>query len=120
MQVYVTRHSVCAADDIDAPHARRFQAPDDCTPQQIVSLVWRSVDLPKIEGGKATWCISSGTPLAVVAEEWAAPKMIRALPNDCRSLDWSNGELRIHVSYFAQLNPDTVFRVLWKLQLKAY
>jgi hypothetical protein len=110
---------VCAADDCDAPHARSLECTNDGSPEQLVSFIYRSVDLPKIFGGKATWCISSKIPLAVLAEQWTEPRMIYGIPPKLEDLDFSDGILRVHISYFAQVDPDIALNVLQNLRLRS-
>jgi len=119
MKIHLTRESVCAADDIDAPHARQIQVPDDCCLDEIVSYIMKHYELPHIAGGKATWCISSMLPLAVVTQQWRNPEMIRSIPPGLDELDCSNGVLRVNISYFAQIDPDVVLTVLRELRLRA-
>jgi hypothetical protein len=42
MIVYATRESVAAGDDVDAPHARTFNFPDDASLEQIVTGIAES------------------------------------------------------------------------------
>jgi hypothetical protein len=120
MEIYLTRHSVCAGDDVDAPHVHELHASDNPTVSDVVSLICRAGYLPRIAGGKATWCVSSGVPLAVVAEQWAGPKMTQPIPPRIEELDVSEGTLFVHVTYYAQLDPNVVWEVLRRLQVKVY
>jgi hypothetical protein len=119
MKAYFTRDSVCAGDDGDAPHAREIEVPDDVTVDALVRLVWREADLPRIAGERATWCISSGVPLAVIAQQWPEPRPISFLPPKLTDLDVMGATVRFHISYFAQEDPETVYGVLRRLQLRA-
>lgn len=67
MKAYITRDSVCAADDIDVLHVLHLQVPEAWTWESLVRHVWQNSELPGIAGGKATWALSSNIPLAVVA-----------------------------------------------------
>lgn len=119
MKAYVTRDSASAGDDHSAPHARGFSVPDDWSWETLVHQAWLLSDLPKIAGGKATWALSSNIPLAVAAQEWDEPALIWRSEEDRDALDKSENEIRLHWTYFAQLDPDIVLGILRRLRLKA-
>lgn len=119
MRAYVTRESVCAADDVDAPHLMRLHVPDDWTWESLIHQVWQGSRLPSISGGKATWALSSNIPLAVIAQEWKQPAFLFRLDSDRGRLDIADQEIRLHWSYFDQLDPELVLRVLRELRLQA-
>lgn len=118
MRLYYTRDSVAAGDDADAPHPRELPMPDAFTAQSIVRSIARA-GLPSIQGGKATWCVSSGVALAVIAQEWNEPRMLHSIPLRREELDIRDGVIRAHVSYFAQQDPQVVFDVLRRLTVRA-
>jgi len=122
MRLYVTRDSVSAGDDVDAPHRIDGVVPDPPTPERIIATIWRPLCLTylaQIQGGKATWCISSGIPLAVVAQEWSEPKVIPFPEPSLKDLDIADGVIRVHISYLAQIHPEVVYDVLRRVRLKA-
>ena len=119
MRVQITRDSVCAADDVDPrANARQFVVEDGIV-DQLVQRVWRAAELPTIAGGRATWCISSAIPLAVVAQQWAAPKLIGCIPPQIGELDVRDGTIYFHLSYFAQEDPELVYNILCRLTLRS-
>jgi hypothetical protein len=117
VRVYFTRDSVAAGDDADGPHAREIEVPEPVTVADLVHRVWRAADLPRITGGEATWCIASGVPLAVVAQQWASPRLVRH-PR-LEDLDRDGPTVRLHISYLVQMDPELVYEVLRRLQLRA-
>ncbi len=117
MNVYLSRDSVCAGDDVDAPHAKQIVVADGTSIEDILSNVSHSGYLPSIAGGKATWSASSNVPLGVVAQEWAKPKLFFRIFEDL--LDIEDKTLRIHFSYHVQIDPGVVYEVLRGLTLKA-
>jgi hypothetical protein len=119
MRVYFSRDSVCAGDDSDAPHAREIELPADASIEAIVRGALKASPLASIAGGKATWCVSSGLPLAVIAQEWSEPKFLHPIPPKLSDLDRRGEMVRLHFSYFAQQDPDVVFGVLRRLTVKA-
>ncbi|TWT81662.1 hypothetical protein CA13_31280 [Planctomycetes bacterium CA13] len=119
MKLYITRDSVAAGDDVDAPHARNSSVPDDADVSQIVAACLAASPLPSIAGGDASWALSSGVPLAVIAQQWASPKLVSQFPPNPNRLDLTDGTLRLHFTYFAQQSPDDVFAVLERLRLHA-
>lgn len=119
MNIYVTRDSVAAGDDVDAPHAKTFATPQPLSLDQAVRLIVSSNYLPSIAGGLATWSVASGIPIAVVAQQWKEPRML-FLTGGEKTLDRSANLLRLHFSYFAQREPDVVVDVLTRLSLRAH
>lgn len=119
MNIYVTRDSVAAGDDGDAPHARTFAEPQPLSLEQAVRRVLSANYLPSISGGLATWCAASGVPIAVIAQQWNEPRMLFLGGAASAALDRSVNLLRLHFSYFAQRDPDIVLEVLSRLCLKA-
>jgi hypothetical protein len=118
VNVYLSRDSVCAGDDSDAPHPKQIVVADGASIEDILSGVSRSGYLPSIAGGRATWSASSNVPLGVLAQEWEKPKLF--FPDFEDLLDVDDKTLRIHFSYHTQIDPDIVYEVLNQLTLKAF
>ncbi len=70
MKIHVTRDSVAAGDDCDAPHHREFSFPDTTTIEDAINQINKSGYLASIMGGCATWSAASGFPIAVMAQQW--------------------------------------------------
>jgi hypothetical protein len=119
MNVRATRDSVAAGDDADAPHARLFSLADSMTILELVSAIAAQGYLASIRGGRATWSVVSGVPLAVVAQQWSEPRAIPWIIPALSDLDWRDGALCVHFNYHSQLDPDIVLEVLKGLQLHA-
>jgi hypothetical protein len=118
MRIYVTRDSVCAGDDGDAPHVREFDLPGSADVSAAVEHVLGSGYLPSISGGQATWSITSAIPVAIAAQQWAKAKHFH-LYGGLRDVDFASGTLRLHCNYHAQIEPDVVHKVLWSFRLRA-
>jgi hypothetical protein len=119
MRIYLTRDSVAAGDDVDAPHARTITLRNIADVRTLVTAVKGAYPLPKIAGGKATWVLSSGTPLAVVAQEWSQCELVCWEATDISELDTKAGVLGLHFSYLAQIPPQRAVEVLRPLRLRA-
>ena len=96
MNVYLSRASVCAGDDVDAPHNKTIYVSDGMPILDILSLVSDSGYLPLIAGGKATWSASSNVPIAVLAQQWIKPRPLLTLSNNLSPLDFESDVLKIH------------------------
>jgi hypothetical protein len=120
MNIYVSRDSVAAGDDLDAPHGRSFSLPDGAPLGDVLSEIIQSGYLPRISGGHATWSVVSSIPLAIVAEEWPEPRLLPMIESQKKEFDCRNGLLRLHFNYHAQIDPDTVYKVFWGFRLKAF
>ena len=117
MKIRVTRDSVAAGDDIDA-HDRVLDVHAYETLEVLATEVVRSYELPRIQGGRATWCLGSRRPIAVVAQQWSAPRMVPWQTghfSDCKVVD---GIVCLHFTYLAQIDPDVAFEVLRRLRLE--
>lgn len=118
MKVYVSRRSVGAGDDVEAPHKREFSFQEGTSLKEALTKIQRSY-LPRIEGGHATWSVTSNVPVAVIAQQWVEPKMLVQPPEELKALDTNQGILRLHFNYHAQMDPQLVYDVLWGFQLNA-
>ena len=119
MKLYLTRDSVHAGDDGDAPHERTLDVPDRSPLDRVLGAVLAARYLPSISGGRATWSVASNIPLAVVAEQWPAPRLLFLTESQVRGLDWHGDTLRLQFNYHAQADPELVLDVLRRLRLRA-
>ncbi|WP_210518102.1 hypothetical protein [Hymenobacter terricola] len=108
MKVSLTRASVAMGDDADAPHHFEMMMGDDASLPSIIKAILGSRYLASIAGGKATWTVISRIPVAVVAQQWAEPKMLTPVPT-LSSLNFSDNVLSMHFDYRVQQDPDLVF-----------
>src|SRR5262245_30955230 len=111
LRLRLTRDSVAAGDDLHAPHTMRLEIEKRATALDVVAAVLQHGYLPKISGGKATWAASSREPFALYAQEWTSAKSI----GTPKGIDWlasDGGELRLHFSYIAQVDPNVALDVL--------
>jgi hypothetical protein len=67
-----------------------------------------------IGGGKATWTVVSRIPLAIVAQQWAEPKILTPVPS-LSGLNFSDNVLSIHFDYRVQQDPDLVYEELQRV-----
>ena len=104
---------------MDAPHLVEMDGPAGEDLEAAIATIVGSGYLPHVSGGRATWSVSSGRVLAVVAQEWPAPRMLWGVDRSYRGLDIVRGTLRLHFSYHAQHPPELVFDVLGHLRLRA-
>jgi hypothetical protein len=112
MEVLLSRGSVCAGDDIDAPHSTTISVPDGTPLVQLLSVISKSGYLAQIAGGKATWSAVSNIPLAVLAQQWSEPRALPGAYSRRERLHFRDCTLQIHFTYHGQQDPDTVFAEL--------
>jgi hypothetical protein len=72
----VSRSSVCAGDDVDAPHSRSVALSDMMPIKFVIQDILDSGYLAKISGGRATWIVELGLPVAVATQQWAKPRYL--------------------------------------------
>jgi hypothetical protein len=119
MKLYATRDAVAAGDDLDA-HIIEVEGPTQDDVEGAIKLIISSGYLPLISGGKATWSVTSNLILAVVAQQWRAPKLLRDWDRSYKNLDTADGALRLHFNYHAQVDPDLALEILRRVRLQAY
>lgn len=112
MKIHLTRDSVCAGDDVDAPHTRTMSFADETPLDSVIEEISRSGYLVSIAGGKVTWSAVAGHPIAVVAQQWSQSKFLPGHAANLSLLKGPDGVARLHFRYHVQEDPDTVFATL--------
>jgi hypothetical protein len=112
--ILLTRDSVAAGDDADAPHNLLIEIGSNDTIEVILKRILDLQYLPKIYGGKATWSVAFNRSIAVIAQEWDEPKLID-FTYDLNQ----QGVDKLHFNYHAQEHPDTVLRILSRFRTSA-
>ena len=113
--IELTRDSVAAGDDCDAPHQRRV----DLEPTSVAALqeMLQSIAddyLPSV-AGPASWIAFSRVPLSIVSNEWRSPKAVWQIDDDVGALDVTDETLRLHFVYLGTTDPDVGFDVMLRL-----
>lgn len=112
--VTADRDSVCAGDDCES-HARSFAAPLHATALELIQLAATSCPLASISGGNATWIAEAGgyggKPIAVVAQQWAAPRLLVPSTATVESI-FDGHEAILFFKYWRQVDPMAVFEAL--------
>lgn len=112
MKIHLTRDSVCAGDDVDAPHARTVVFSDGVPLETVIQEIARSGYLAAIAGGNATWSAVAGHPIAVVAQQWSRPKLLPDSEAQPLMLQGPDGVARLHFRYHVQDDPHGVYSAL--------
>ena len=108
MKLFITRDSVCAADDVKADHLIEFEL-DNILDLSLLFEYLKSINyLPKISGGKSSWALIGYNPICVIAQQWAEPKFVSLMPEI--ELELAKGKLKF--CYFAQCDPNKIHEVL--------
>lgn len=114
--IFITadRDSVCAGDDCDS-HERSFVAPLGALMPELIQLATSACPLACIAGGEATWIVEAGgydgTPIAVMAQQWAAPRWLVPSSSCVESL-FAQRKAQLFFKYWCQASPDAVFEAL--------
>ena len=115
--ITLTRESVSAGDDVNAPHKMKIEIKTDWKINEIIEHIVELGYLPKIIGN-ATWSIAINKPIAVISQhDNYLPKLI-CLP------DYPHQETRgfvdiknIHINYHGQVDSNMVFEVLHRFRM---
>jgi hypothetical protein len=110
--IVIWRDSVAMGDDVDAPHEWIAPVPGDAAIGAVVEAMQRARYLASIAGGRATWIVEGARPLAVVAQEWAAPRWLVTPELPVAELRRPGGRPDLEVRYWCQVDPDWVYECL--------
>jgi hypothetical protein len=117
MKIKLTRDSVAAGDDVDAPHLKEFEVSGNLTTSSILQQILSMNYLANISGGNATWSLASTKPLALIAQQWPEPKLLAWTNPILSELSNGNEELSLRFNYHAQSDPEVVYKVLSRFKL---
>ncbi|MBV9878923.1 MAG: hypothetical protein JO180_00425 [Gemmatirosa sp.] len=112
MPVVIWRDSVAAGDDADAPHEWVLSVPPDGTVGDVVDAIVRARYLASIAGGRATWIVEGAQPIAVVAQQWTAPRWLVAPDSPVAAARRPTGSPDFEVRYWCQVDPERVYESL--------
>lgn len=111
MELLVDRMAVHAGDDMRS-HEKIFTFPDDLLIEIAIERIVASGYLAQVGGGCATWVVYSGSPVGVVAQQWARPCFFR--PIDPTKVERRDGRIFIDFVYEEQKPPEEVFASLMR------
>ena len=112
--IRLTRDSVAAGDDCDAPHSRVERLGNSIrTPEDLQDAVARIAVayLPSV-AGQASWAAYSRLPIAVLSNDGSAVRKLWLMRDDLRRLDIRGGELHLHYVYLGTRDPEVAFDVI--------
>ena len=110
--VRITRDSVHAGDDGDAPHEIVMEVQVDATIQSVLAAVVERRYLASISGGEATWIVEGQKPLAVIAQQWTEPQWLISPATLLSEIFGDEDLLALHFVYWCQASPETVIECL--------
>ena len=113
IELEVDRDSVCAGDDCQS-HMALLSVSAETALIEVLKLAQKACSLAVIAGGNATWLIDTQGYgkgcVGVVAQQWAAPKLITE-QNISAGQIW-NGKGTLFFRYWCQSNPNAVFEAI--------
>lgn len=110
--IKVQRDSVCAGDDINAPHEKIFKVEENWKVVDLLNYILSENYLVKIQGQDATWSVAGPHPIAVISKQWDKPRMIISSDATFEG-DFFNLPIRyFKFSYHLTLDPNVVYKVL--------
>jgi hypothetical protein len=112
MRVVIWRDSVSMGDDVDAPREWKLQVAEAASIGTVVEAVLRSHYLANIAGGRATWFVEGTRPIAVVAQQWAAPRWLVDAQLPLAAVVRPDGRPHVEVRYWCQTDPERVYQCL--------
>lgn len=114
-ELIVWRDSVCAGDDCDAPHEILISGRDESL-RRVTHRLLEAQYLASIAGGRATWILqtgmSSGQPLAVIAEQWSRPRFLVEPESPTVTYIQHDAHPHLYLRYWCQVDPERVFECL--------
>jgi hypothetical protein len=97
------------ADDIENHEMTLSVSPTDSL-NEVLDQVLKLRYLPIISGGRATWIVQSGKPLAVLAQQWSSAKCL--IPKTSPISEAAGAEKSLYFNYWIQSDPDVVLECL--------
>ena len=111
IRVALSRDSVAAGDDVDAPHAKTLTLPATATLSDLCTAILDQHYLAQIAGGQASWVVRSGDrALAVLAQQWRRALFLTAPDIPVKKLCDKDGSCTVHITYHQQQDPMDVAR----------
>jgi len=99
MSIRVQRDSVCAGDDIEAPHKYEFEIKETCTLKDLFKHIERVNYLPKVMGKNHQW-LAQVEGVVVARFKGNRKKPMRALNLKTRLINLSaNANIRLTFKY---------------------
>lgn len=114
LKIMVTRDSVCAADDIDAPHEKIIHISKESTIHSLVEVLNKKY-IPKIKNGKATWSLHLDKALVVWTQEIEPPVFLISSNTKIQYIFNVKLPIKIHLKYWEQKAIETVLDLLFQL-----
>ena len=102
----IWRDSVAAGDDADAPHEWHLRLDPDATVAQVAARILHAGYLASISGGQATWILVGAAPLAVLAQQWDAPRCLTPSNARIRDVVREDGRPHLTLRYWCQVDPE--------------
>jgi hypothetical protein len=112
MKIVIWRDSVASQDDYEPPHQSVLSLRSDGTVADMVEKILRSAYLPGIVGGRATWIVEGDRVLAVVAQQWAAPRWLVDPATLVTAARRTAGAPDFRFLYRRQVDPDHAYEYL--------
>jgi hypothetical protein len=112
MSVIIWRDSVAMGDDIDAPHEWRVALAANATVAKLVTEILQKGYLAMIAGGRASWIVEGRSPVAVLAQQWSAPRWLVDSETPLTALRRQTGRANFEIRYWCQVDPEEVFACL--------
>lgn len=112
MKISLTRDSVAAGDDIDAPHDLTLEI-GTLTVEGICQRVWEVGYLPSVEG-PTTWVLVGFGPVAIITQDFGFPPKVEAdgFSEVKLRYELKRTNNRLHFNYYGQVSLESIKAVL--------
>ena len=115
--ITLTRASVAAGDDFDAPHYKTIEIGIDWKIERILTEIINSKYLPLV-AGNATWSVAIDEPIAVISKVYSNSIKLICFPEFPHQETQGFVDIKsIHFNYHAQQDPKIVLDVLKRFDL---
>lgn len=102
IQIVVRRDSVCAGDDIDAPHEKRFWLRDEANINEVFRALVAMDYLPSIAGSRESWeAHLTDEVIFKVGKNFENPEFLVSPLNKVKGYVSSNSLAEVKLVYFA-------------------
>ena len=114
--VRVTRDSFSAADNLKAPHEYIATINPSSTVEALILAIFRKLPTFDRKYGTATWAITSKRLLAIISNQWDAPRMLlRSVRRMQDMVIIHDNTAYIHFCLYEDSDPDELYQTLDKV-----
>ncbi|KZK90914.1 hypothetical protein PsAD5_04052 [Pseudovibrio sp. Ad5] len=109
LELIVTRDSVCAGDDCDAPHRAHFSINEAASISNLVEYLREIYPLSNVFGDHLTWTLTARSKIAMFGENWRELHFLVPEGASCSSYASEDKTLHVHFDHQSGVYPKQLY-----------